>query len=285
MLKTGIESVAYFRYGENEVVGLAKAKAHGYDCLDYADLAGAGSPLFKLSATEFERYLTWLKAKADENGIWFNQAHGLWFMDDKDEAERKSNIEYYKKEIEGCAYLGCPNLVIHTCLPGGWNGGRAGETQMVFDENVKVIEAILPTAKEFGVTICVENLPFKGFSLSPARAVKELVRFIDDKNVKICLDTGHAHDLNEKPYETVKLLGDDLVCMHVHDNTSGDRHYIPYQGAIDWDGFTRALGEIGYQGVMSLETVISDKMPEPMREGMQRSLAQIARYLAEKVGE
>ena len=286
MIKTGIESVAYVRYGEDEVAGLAKAKSHGYDCLDYGELAGAGSPLFALSQAEFETYLTWLKTRANENGICFNQTHGLWFMDDKDEVERKSNIAYYKRQIEGCALLGCPNLVIHTCLPGGWNGGRQAETQMVFDENVKVIEAILPTAKQFGVTICVENLPFRSFSLSPAREVKKLVRFIDDNNVKICLDTGHANCVGENAYETVKLLGDDLACLHVHDNAGGadDRHYIPYQGTIDWEGFATALNEIGYTGVMSLETNIKNTTPEPMKEQMQRALAQMARYLASRVG-
>ena len=80
-----------------------------------------------------------------------------------------------------------------------------------------------------------------------------------------------------------QYYGDYLTCLTGESIMGID--VSRYQGDIDWDGFTRALGEIGYQGVMSLETVISDKMPEPMREGMQRSLAQIARYLAEKVGE
>jgi sugar phosphate isomerase/epimerase len=178
-------------------------------------------------------------------------------------------------------------LVIHTCSPGGWARSGQVDAQVVFEENVKVIEAILPTAKEYAVTICVENLPFRGFSLAPAKEVKKLVRFIDDSNVKICFDTGHANCLGEKAYDTVKLLGNDLACLHVHDNTGGadDRHYIPYQGTIDWQGFTNALGEIGFAGVMSLETIIKRQTPEPMKEQMQRALAQIARHLASKVGE
>lgn len=287
MLKIGIESVGYFKYKENEAMGLEKAKSHGYDCLDYGDFTSPTSPLLNLPMKDYEKYLVGLKNEADRIGIEFNQAHGLWLMDEKDLAERKSNIEYYKKQIVGCAALGCHNLVIHPCCPGGWVWtGERDDKQLTLEGNLQVVESTLPIAKEHNVVICLENLPFQYYSLASTSAVKELVRLIDDKNVKICFDTGHSNCMKEDIYETVKLIGDDLACLHIHDDKNRqDRHMIPFFGDIDWEGFTKGLKEISFNGVISLETVISPKLPEPMRETMQRSLAGVARYLASKVQE
>ena len=45
MLKTGIESTAYFGVDDYEQ-GLKKAKSHGFDCVDYQDMASPSSVLF-----------------------------------------------------------------------------------------------------------------------------------------------------------------------------------------------------------------------------------------------
>lgn len=286
MLKIGVQAGAYFRYRENETLGLQRAKSHGYDGLDYGEFTDPDSALLHLPMAEYENYLVSLKKTADQIGIGFHQAHGLWWMDERDPAERKSNIEYYKKQLIGCAFLECPNLVIHPCCPGGWIWTEGmDDKQTTLEGNLQVIEAILPTAKEYNVTICLENLPFQHYSLSLTSEVKQLVRTIDDENVKICFDVGHSKCMKEDIYETVKLLGDDLACLHVHDDTNHqqDRHMIPFFGAVDWEGFLKGLQEISFKGVFSLETCIPQKMPEPMKEHMQKNLADIARYLAAKV--
>ncbi|MBR1866978.1 MAG: sugar phosphate isomerase/epimerase [Clostridia bacterium] len=283
MIKTGIESVGYFTFGD-EKEGLEKAKAHGYDCLDYGGICADSSPLFTYSEENYEKYLVDLGNTAKRIGIEFFQAHGLWPKDDTTEELRERSITYYEKQIRGCAFLGCERLVIHTCMPDGWAPEK--DEKVTFEENVKVLERLLPTAEKYGVKICVENLPFWHLSMARTEAVKKLVRAVDSKYAKICLDTGHANVMKENIYESVKTAGSDLEVLHVHDNTGSreDRHYIPYQGNIDWEGFVKGLNEIGYRGCMSLETVIAPRMPEPMREEMRIALAKIARHLASKVG-
>ena len=102
--------------------------------------------------------------------------------------------------------------------------------------------------------------------------------------VKACLDTGHFESVGKDIYGAIKLLGDHLSTMHVHDSvTWQDRHTVPFQGLIDWDGFFRGLKEIGYKGVMSFETRISERTPQPMREEMEQTLADLARYFADKI--
>ena len=111
----------------------------------------------------YEKYLSGLKKDADSVGIKFYQAHGLWWMDEKTLEERESNIAHYQKQIIGCAMLGCPHLVIHPCCPGGWIwSGEIDDKQTSINANIEVIRAILPMAKEYNVTICLENLPSGG---------------------------------------------------------------------------------------------------------------------------
>ena len=285
MLRTGIASSAYFSYKNGEIIGLKRAKEHGYDCLDYRDFTSAESRLLNEDMAEYERYLSWLKGEADKVGIVFHQAHGLWWMDEKDLEERKSNIAFYKKQIIGCSILGCPNLVIHPCYPGGWSwGSRPENPQTTIEGNLAVIEAILPTAKEYGVTICLENMPFDHYSLSDIRALKELVRMVNDEHVKICFDTGHSCCRQEDICESIKIIGDDLACLHVHDDKKRqDNHLFPYLGDVDWSAFIKGLREIQFKGVISLETEIPEKMPEPMREVMEKALSGIARYISMQV--
>ena len=91
--------------------------------------------------------------------------------------------------------------------------------------------------------------------------------------------------MHEDIYKSVKLLGDDLKVLHVHDNYGGadDRHYFPFRGNIDWAQFVQALNEIGYKGVMNMETEVAVRTPEPMRGEIRKGVFGIAKYLAEGV--
>jgi sugar phosphate isomerase/epimerase len=105
--------------------------------------------------------------------------------------------------------------------------------------------------------------------------VRELIDLIDEANrdnVRICLDTGHAHWCNQTdwsqsphdpgPYppptpsvsEATRLIGDRLVTLHVHDSLGPeDGHRVPGMGDIDWPEFFAALRDIRYPGVFMHE--------------------------------
>ena len=148
-----------------------------------------------------------------------------------------------------------------------------------------MILSMLPVAKNEGVTICLENIPSpEGHSFSKIKDTKELIRSINDRNVKICYDIGHCNAMGEDQYESIKLYGDDLVALHVHDDMNRqDRHIMPYQGQIKWDMVIKGLHDIGFKGCVSLETEVAPQTPEPMREQMRIALSGIARYIANSI--
>ena len=63
--------------------------------------------------------------------------------------------------------------------------------------------------------------------------------------------------------DAVKTFGNKLKIMHVHDNSGrGDEHKHPYYGILDWKKYAAALRDIGFDGVFSLETLPSTKLPD-----------------------
>ena len=280
-MRIGLESCAYFGlYDYDE--GFKRLKAHGYDCIDYAELCKRHSDLYKLSEDEYRKFLTEIGESADKHGVEITQLHGLWATDDKTRAQREESISFFIKEIEGAHYMGCKNVVIHPFLPFGW--GAEIDKDKIWDVNIDLFTRLLPYAEKYNVTICAENQPFTAIEMSTVKAVKRLVREFNHPKLKVCLDTGHANVFHDDIAEDVRLLGDDLATLHIHDNKGNwDQHLIPYMGNIKWEEFLTALKDIGYKGAFTLETMISTSMPDPIKEEMQLSLARLARQMADKI--
>lgn len=280
-MRIGLESSAYFGlYDYDE--GFKRLKAHGYDCIDYAELCKRHSDLYTFSDDKYRGFLTDIGESADKHGVEITQLHGLWATDDKTRAQREESISYFIKEIEGAHYMGCKNVVIHPFLPFGW--GAEIDKDKIWDVNIDLFTRLMPYAEKYNVTICAENQPFTAIAMSTVKEVKRLIREINHPKFKACLDTGHANVFHDNIAEDVRLLGDDLAALHVHDNKGNwDQHLIPYMGNIKWEEFLAALKEIGYKGAFTLETMISTSMPQPIMEEMQRSLACLARQMADKI--
>ncbi len=284
-MKTGIVSTAYFDTYDYEN-GFAQLRAHGYGCTDYNALMSIVSPLYGLSGDELRAFLTGVRDSARAHGMEINQMHALWgtVNDDKTEEDRQKTTEFFVRDIEAAHALGCPNLVLHPLLPFGHD--VEGDYGFTFERNVKLLRDLIPHAEKWGVTLCVENLPFKSNPISKISEVKRLIRLIDHPLVGICLDTGHANIFSNDLAADVRFIGDDLKVMHVHDNQGWcDAHLLPWCGTIKWEPFLAALAEIGFDGCLSLETSAGSRMPEPCRTEMRISLAKLARSMADSVNK
>lgn len=266
----------YGRWKENMYV---KLKEHGYSCTDY-NMADTESVIYTLSQDESDAALLSEKELAENAGIEISQVHGPWRYPPRDltEEDRSERMEKMKKSIRATSVLGCKNWVIHPIMPYGENDADAENAQKTWDMNIEFMGELLKTAKEYGVTICLENMPMRKFSLATPEKILKFVKTINDENFKICLDTGHVSvfdDLNMG--DEVRRLGDEIRVLHVHDNKWGaDLHLAPYFGIIDWESFVKALKDIGFNGCFSLETMPSGKLSDDLFEEACRLLQKIA---------
>ncbi len=280
-MKTGIGSRAYFDIFDYKE-GLKKAKEHGYDCIDFQCFTHFCEEMYQMPIDEMVALLTDIKEYAKEIGIEFYQSHAPWWH-----ITEEKHLPYYEKAIYGSSVLGAENMAIHGVTDFWVLDEEVSTRERVYNYNLQYFKKLLPYAEKYGVTLCMENLP--AISLGPAY-VKDIKRLVDELNspyIKACLDTGHAHVFEDNQEEDILLLGKDLRTLHIHDNVVewNDEHLLPYCGTIDWDAFYRGLASVDFKGVLSLELVTPFHMPEPFKERYLRYIADLARYMANRVEE
>jgi sugar phosphate isomerase/epimerase len=280
-MKIGIMSGAYVnRYGLD--AGFEKMREHGYEAIDDQSFAHTEGTLFRITEREFEATLTERRRKYEQYGITVSQIHGPWRYPIRDftAADRAERFEKMAKSIRGCALLGCPYMVIHNVMP---YGPRDLSREVVWEINAEFMGRLIEVGREHGVVVCMENMPFIHQHLATPKALLEFVRTFDSPWLRLCLDTGHAAVFKNgtTPADAVRLWGTEyLRTMHVHDNDGRrDCHWMPGKGVIDWADFAAALQEIGYKGVLSLETAVPADVTED-RDAAERALAKTALTLA-----
>lgn len=256
-------------------------KACGYDCIDFT-LMHTNECWYTLPQEEAEVRLLQEKAWADETGLELHQCHGPWMSWDiyHTEQQRQERMAENKRSLWCASVLGIRNWVIHPIFPFGHDDQGGTMQAESFKINLDFYTELLETAKAYDITICLENVPFPGHSLAEIHRVKELVDIIHDEHFKICLDTGHVNCFPTRNLgDAVRLCGQDLRVLHVHDNRGWDSHDIPYFGEADWESFYEGLVDVDYRGVFNYETGPRAKMGKALSEDMYRMMIKIAGHI------
>ena len=261
-----------------------KLKGYGFDCLDY-NMANTKKDPYTLSDENFVAFLTKEKALADAAGITIWQVHGPWEGAHTDATPEglEERMERMTRSIRGAKILGAKYWVIHPIMPHGVYDLDSGLAAATRKANVDFFARLTGVARAEGITICLENMPFPRFSISTPDDVMDIVNEINDDHFKMCLDTGHANMFKEHaPGAVMRKWGEYIKVLHVHDNMGNrDDHRLPYYGTIDWADFKAALGECGFDGVLSLECAPKKALPPHVFDAAYRLYADLARSLAE----
>ena len=259
-MKIGIDNYYLDKYGLE--AGAERMADHGYSAVDY-NFADTESVFYSEKEEKFISMLYEIKNKLKAKGIFVNQIHGPWCWPviDSTEDNRAERFGKMTKALVIAKHLGAKYMAIHPLMPFGNDSMEKAEE--TYNINVKYYSALANVAKNLGVIICLENLPFKNFPISRTEDVIKLIDIIDHPNVKMCFDTGHAHILSENLGDSIRLIGRDrLKILHVHDNNGCDDHLHPYEGTIDWSDVAEGLFDIGYDGIFSLETAPTSNADE-----------------------
>lgn len=293
-------------HDENPQKGFHMLKEAGFDCCDFSlngylkntDIyKGKVNPLFDRSEKELENFFSGHKEAAKVEGVTIHQMH-MPYPIFSPRASKEVN-EYLQKEVavksmQICHFLGCPYIVIH-----GFKLARyLGSEELEWQETGRFLETILPMAKEYGITVCMENL-YESVSdhiiEGPGCDAFKAVQRIDDFNERygaealgFCFDTGHANLVGIDFEEFLTTLGSRLKVLHLHDNDGrADLHQIPYTftrtrentASTNWDGLIRGLKAIKFGGTLSFETApVLKAFPEEMKFEALQFIAKIGKY-------
>lgn len=125
--------------------------------------------------------------------------------------------ERYLQTISICAELGAPRMIVHANFIGVLRS--AAYLEGWHRRNVAFWSGVGDYAKEFGVTICIENM----WEYSP-NIIPDLLAELNHPNLRACLDVGHAH-LYSATHHTLQewLNAAEPWLIHTHINNNNGR--------------------------------------------------------------
>ena len=276
------------RFGDKRAVQiLAEA---GFDNIDYTmdHMVRPDSPL---NAPDYVEYAKSLRAVAADYGVGFNQAHAPFEFDWEHVSIEQHVIPATIRSLEVASIMGIDTVVVHPLHYKNY----FHHMDEVWNDNIRFFSALLPYAEKYNVRICLENLfqfDTRGVALpdtcADAKRYIAAIQHFHSPHLIGCVDVGHACLVGEKPGNLIRALGHDIVhALHIHDNHAVvDDHTMPYLGKIDWEDVTKALAEIDYDGVFTLESFFFYKnFPDDFIPTVARWQREMAAYLANKVEE
>ena len=286
-------STVYPRYDAETAVKLLVDA--GFDAADF-DLDPVRNLSHPYNADGWRELFEELRRIADRYGFSFNQAHAPFHFTthewENEESFRSYVMPCFIHTLEICGILGVKVCVVHPLHYYVYEGHE----EFFFEKNMAYYRELLPYAKQFNVKIGVENMwnrdPRRGvISHDTCSSTKEFLRYVDtlnDEYAVACLDLGHVGLVYqpEEIWDFIRALGHDrLLSLHVHDNNfKDDQHYLPYNGKIDWDKVTQALGEIDYAGDFTYETAFSvSRMHDEFVPTALRYMADLGHHLCDLV--
>ena len=274
-MRIGIGVGSYQRWGNDRY---KKINQHGFSCVDFNMMDTKSFP-YNDSIKETEEKLAIEKRLADEYNIQIYQVHGPWHWPPNDSTEelRNAKLEHIKRSLWATSILGCKNWVLHPIMPCDINEKGTEQQKTTLDTNYTFMNKVLEIAKQYDITVCLENMPMRNFSLATPYEILDFVKLINDPNFKICLDTGHVATFPELSLsKAVRDLGNEIHAFHIHDSfPDRDLHLLPCFGTIDWDDFSKALKDINYTGGLCLETAPPHKLPDDIYEELCVILSKI----------
>ena len=163
-------------------------------------------------------------------------------------AVRERGIAAAVRSARGCAALGGRLIVVHCSDTIGAGADRDAALARATGSIVRIAHACRP----IGIRVAVENLP-PGYLTDTGRELMAVVEQFPPESVGVCVDTGHAH-IAEEDADLVETASARIITTHQHDNDgTGDQHYVPGAGTIDWSLVGKALAASPYDGPLMFE--------------------------------
>ncbi|MDR3282186.1 MAG: sugar phosphate isomerase/epimerase [Candidatus Methanoplasma sp.] len=149
--------------------------------------------------------------------------------------------------MEVAAAMGAQTVTVH---PGVYSMAVGGMKARAEDLARLSLKTVSRAAKEYGVTVAVENMP--SIPVMMGRTPEELGALVEGMDLGICFDIGHANTMGNID-EFLDRFEGKIANVHIHDN-NGDRdaHLTMGEGSIDFRPVVSKLS--GYRGNYVIES-------------------------------
>ncbi len=171
---------------------------------------------------------------------------------------RKGSVNEIKKSMELANKIDANIVVVHP--------GRIPFLARIFEDKIldlnhDSLKECATYANDLGLTMCVENMPdMEGYLFKDISKLSDLV---EDLDVYMTMDVGHAHNCKFSPKEMLNL--DRIKHIHLSDNdASWDNHDALGQGTLNFEELFKELKNNNYDDILVIEV----KNPEDVENSL-----------------
>lgn len=159
---------------------------------------------------------------------------------------RKGSICEIKHSLDLANKLDVDIVVVH---PGKIPFLGQGMEDKIDKLNIDAIRKIGEYADDLGVTAAVENMPdIPGFTYT---SLNDIYNLLEDLNMSMCLDIGHANTCN---YDSDEMYSPLVKHIHVHDNLGDDDSHMSIgEGNVDFKTLLDKFEKNNYDGIYMVE--------------------------------
>ena len=258
---------------------LEKLKKMGYD--------GVEVPIFDL---DLAKWKLWAK-RLDDLGLErtantvIAPEHNPLSADPK---IRDAAYQHMRGVVDACAAVGSPILCgPHQVALGVFTG--KGATEEEWKRSVDHLHRVAEYAAVQDVVLAEEVV--NRFELYHVNTLDQGVRLVDEvghPNCRIHLDTFHAHIEEKNTADAIRRAGSRIAHVHISENDRG----VPGTGSVAWDATFGALGDIGYDGWLTVEAfgnflpnlAAATKIWRPLFDSEEQLAADALAFLTAKTG-
>lgn len=265
---------------------LGDLKAAGYDSVDINiwPMCHPGCPMTK---DDWKKTIEAFALAAEKYQLPVYQTHGNTMggleWDDPSYPHRELRHVCTLRCVEAAKMLGSDVMVLH---PFNLAHSSIYSAKANKEACLAYLSPYLEAAKKVGLKIAVENMIDFGrrhrrYCGGDIYELIDLVETINDPDVGICVDTGHANISGMNAADAIRAADKHLFALHINDNHSAlgkDEHLLPYFGDIDWVDVMRALSEVGYTGHLTYE-INPQSVPHAARAAWLRYTVELGRHL------
>ncbi len=184
-----------------------------------------------------------------------------------DPLEREKAISFTENYIKTASRLHVDRiLVIPGAVDVAWDASRPVTSyKNVWENSTNSLKRVLAIAREYKVTICLENV-WNKFLLSPMEFKYFLDQF-DSDFIGIYFDVGNAV-VNGYPEQWIEILKDRIKAIHIknfsRDDCGGTLHGFGDDllvGDVNFTNIIKALDKIHYTGPITAEMIPFSRIP------------------------
>jgi len=204
-----------------------------------------------------------IRRVAEEAGLTVIGLHWLLvspkglYLNTPDSAVRRATQDYLRRLVDFCGDLGGEVMVLGSPKQRNLLPGVDYETAWALTK--ETLNALLPTAAERAVTLCLEPLTPKDTDfLNTAAEVCRMIQEINHPRMRMILDVRSASS-EGRPVAQILAANQEWVA-HVHANDPNERG--PGFGDTDFRPIFAQLERQAYQGWVSVE--VFDFSPDPV---------------------